>query len=212
MFSILCELTVTEVPNATVFLADTHKSSAFCNTWWAWVCGDVLSTGGFRRLATKPCMLSRKYSSPPQKLLLPVLHSSSALWVSLRWELGTGGRVSKLPTELRSMREEGGRDKREFGGTQQGIDIKSEPFKGADWLVLEPLSHKQENVRQGGVTDGVVHPDAELRLRPEIKSLAASGGESAPLSLRPSSESLYCRRWLNHAAIITLISWFPWDL
>lgn len=78
--------------------------------------------------------------------------------------------------------------------------------------VLQPLSHKQENVRQGGVTDGVVHPDAALRLRPEIKNLAASGRESAPLSLRPSNESLYCRRWLNHAAIITLISWFPWDL
>lgn len=60
--------------------------------------------------------------------------------------------------------------------------------------VLESLSHKRGNVRQGGVTDGVVHPDAALRLRPEIKSISASSRESAPLSLRPSNESLYCRR------------------
>lgn len=40
--------------------------------------------------------------------------------------------MSKLPTELRSVWEEEGRDKREFGGTQQGIDIRSDPFKGAD--------------------------------------------------------------------------------
>lgn len=134
-------------------------------------------------------------------------------WVSLRWELGIGGRVSKLPTELRSMREEGGRDKREFGGTQQGIAIKSDPLKRADWLRYWSHCHTSGgNVRQGGVTDGVVHPDAALRLRPEIKSITASSRESAPLSLRPSNESLYCRRWLNHAAIITLISWFPWDL
>lgn len=151
--------------------------SSFLHTWWAWVCRDVLSTGGFQWcLATKPCMLTRKYSSPPQKLLLPVLHSSSALWVFLRWELGTGRRESKLPTELRSMQEEGGRDKREFWGTQQGIDIKGDPFKEQSAWVVEPLSHKLGNMGQREVMDRVVDADTVLRLRPEIKTMLRQAG------------------------------------